>query len=191
MYAAIRSDHYFAHLSSLLYHSPLEARRYSRDQLKISQSLWPEEAIRIAMGFYSAGSGSRSLTDGLAHAGAHLMEFASMSPTDFKLVYIDKCKTSRLESLKDFEDALRAHPTSPTYWKADIRMMIEQHKMNLKAPTRLTCDPLRARTSDEKSAELELQRSVYRYGELLHWWPQMVLIAKELKANGIQLGRRL
>jgi hypothetical protein len=75
---------------------------------------------------------------------------------------------------------------SPEFWANDVRGYIKILRDS--AARKDYCIPLDLMQQHNASEAQELsQHLVFRFGQLLYWWPNMVEVAKGLKADGQKL----
>jgi len=180
-------DGYFAHLPWALLHAPVENRRY-----------WPGEIIRSASGFdmdkviiecvksFEFGPGKRDGKERLHALGKHLMELGSLPLEDFEEFVRIQAWHTNSSFISMMENHLRRRGESPDYWANDVKKYIDILRRSMtREDYWVPLDLLDGRSVDE-ARELA-QRLVLKFGQLLHWWPEMVEVARGLRSHGQRL----
>jgi hypothetical protein len=114
------------------------------------------------------------------------MEQASMpSPDFFEFARVQRWR--RLSRQIGFlENALRSYGNTPDFWARDIELYISSLREAVQDENRSALvDSSDNHNSDE--ACRASQRMVFNFGHMLHWWPEIVDVAKRLRARGQRL----
>lgn len=181
-------DSVFGHLPWALLHAPVEARRF-----------WPGELFRSASGSDVAklliacmqscdfGPGQREGYARLQALGRHLMDIGGMPLHDFEVFVHMHTWQSNSTFIALMEEHLHVHRESPTYWATDVRKYITMLRQALMHKDYWV--PLDLVDGKNLDATKQLaQRIVYRFGQLLFWWPALVQATRELRSLGCRLG---
>jgi hypothetical protein len=115
--------------------------------------------------------------------GRHFIQIGTMSAKDNEEFLRLQVLRSRSNLLMRLESLLQKYDESPAFWANDLKRHIRvQRAALLQKDYIVPPDLLRSRTRDEA---LQLnQRMIYRFGELLYWWPRLVETARTLRAQG-------
>ena len=184
------SNSLFGHVPFALVHSPIEQR-----------SFWGGEVIRSASGFDTARLVIESINMyqpdpaigdevGLRSLGKHLLELGALPLKDFEAAVRSQARKTSREFIAAAQDQLDACFHSPAFWANDVKeylAILSQHTE--RADYAIPLDLLSGRSSED-ARELA-RRLICRFGELLCWWPNIVRIARNLKSEGLELGRLL
>jgi hypothetical protein len=178
---------YFAHLPVALFHTPLEQRTF-----------WPGEIFRTAAGSDIAkllinsirtfeSKNSSDDRENLQALGQYLIDLGTMPLTDFIEFSRFQAWRNGLLLVELMEQQLSRYQESPTFWANDVKKYLHQLQQALVKPHYwLPLDLLSNRTIDE--VQILSQKLVYKFGQLLYWWPAIVSTTKELHEQGHQLG---
>jgi hypothetical protein len=88
------------------------------------------------------------------------------------------------------EGQLRQYGGQPGFWAEDVRQVLAGLREDLPRPDSAVPTDLRSAFGEDGAREM-LPRLVRRFGELLQVWPDMVEAARELRARGEGVARRL
>jgi FkbH-like protein len=180
---------FFGHLPYALLHEPVETRKF-----------WPGEIFRTASGFDTAKliidcikscdlgpNYHRSAADNLRKLGNHLTEIGSLSHSDFQeFIRLQVWQTSRT-FITLAETYLHTYQDSPYYWKNDLQKYIELLCQSLTRDDYfIPLDLMQNR--DIAQAQILAQRIVFKFGQLLTWWPALVQVSQQLRVQGQRLG---
>jgi hypothetical protein len=180
---------YFCHLPQALLHAPTTDRRF-----------WPGEIIRSASGFdidkviieciksLEFGPVKKDGEEKLRSLGKHLMELGSMPFADFEEFVRTQAWNTNSQFISLMEDRLRLHRESPDYWSNDVKKYISILRQSMtRRDYWVPLDLIEGRSIDEVR-ELT-QRLVFNFGQLLYWWPEIIEVARDLRAQGQRLAK--
>lgn len=177
-------DGYFAHLPWALVHSPVENRSFWRGEILRSSS--GIDFYRLISACITSLDFVDSETNGkerLRKLGKHLEQVGNLPPRDFEqFVRLQVWREASL-FISKLENLLRVRHGAPEFWANDIRQYIANLRQALtREDGWIPLDLLYGRGHDE--ARRLTQRLVRKFGGLLYWWPEMVEVARELRADG-------
>jgi hypothetical protein len=177
----------FAHLPWLLSHEPSGRSGYS-DPHSERKDVRPYDVIAFAadnLGFKHARAGTR---EKIAAFGTFVKQFGSMPPADFKADLRKIRATKLVNAVASCIRVLDEYPSSPLYWRDAIQKTLKFYEESLKvSDTAIPPDMLKGRSEDEA---IEIYRNlIFRFGELLVWWPYIMNATKELKEQGFRLAK--
>jgi hypothetical protein len=132
------------------------------------------------------GDEARNLCD----LGQHLSRLGALPLADFEdhaRVLLLRARTVELGQL---EAVLAAYRGTPAWWARDVDRAAAALRAVIADPGLALPVDLAAQRSDDE-ARRTVQRLVRRHGELLQAWPALLGAARDLRAEGLRLGRRL
>jgi hypothetical protein len=132
------------------------------------------------------GDEARNLCD----LGQHLSRLGALPLADFEdhaRVLLLRARTVELGQL---EAVLAAYRGTPAWWARDVDRAAAALRAVIADPAMALPRDLAAQRSDDE-ARRTIQRLVRRHGELLQAWPALLGAARDLRAEGLRLGRRL
>lgn len=180
-------DAYSGHLPAAVLHAPVEARAYGRDFLKESAS--GTHMYKIILACLSSLQLWRSVSDErlrLQTFGKHLMEVASMPGRDFEEFVRVQLWRMQSDTIAHLEGYMYYCRRSPDFWADDVQYYIHNLRSALTTESFIIPrDLLDGRSPDE--ARKVSQRLVFKFGQLLYHWPELVEAAKTLRARGRRL----
>jgi hypothetical protein len=108
------------------------------------------------------------------------MELGSMSPAEFQQFLRLKISQTAGLFISRMEDQLRACATAPKFWANDVEKYMDVLRRSVaREDYFIPLDLMLGRNGS--SAEELSQRLVFKFGQLLHWWADIVEAAKMLK----------
>ncbi len=180
-------DGYLGHVPYALLHAPVENRRFWRGEIFRSASGYDIDKLMIdCIKSFEFGPSKADEKERLRALGRYLMELGSMPIRDFQeFLRVQAWRTISV-FIDLMEDRLLNCGGSPEFWANDVRRYIEILRES--ASRKDYCIPLDLMQQRSAGEARELsQRFVFKFGELLYWWANMVEVAKALKANGQRL----
>jgi hypothetical protein len=185
-----RQDSCFATIPWDLVHTPKEERSYPTDQLYLEDHFWPVDAVVTALQSFQYPIDQKSLTETLSSLGEHLMNFGSLPFGQYRELVGRYRQFTQAQNIKTYADLLDRYPKSPAYWVKDVKKMIELTKKTALQPLALAPGQM-IETLGLEEAEKLLQKLLFRFGELVKWWPDIVKTAKDLRRKEIRLAQLL
>jgi hypothetical protein len=128
--------------------------------------------------------------ESLRALGRHFISLGNSNPTDFDEFVRVGLWQMKSTSIAILEEELNSRKAAPDFWSADVVKSIELLRRSLldethKPPREL----LEGRSVDE--ARRLMKSLIYKFGQLLDCWPEMVASAGNLRARGVRLGTPL
>jgi hypothetical protein len=178
---------YIAHLPWAVMHVP-EARKYSAADTWEKPFVHSIDNVVLAcFASFNYPPGMMRDTERLRTVGQHLMNLGSSSLNAFEefiRIYLWHLRSANITAL---EEELASNKDAPDFWSHDVAKQIELLRQSLLEEVyQPPKDLLDGRSNDE--ARRLTQRLILKFGELLYWWPQIVVTAKSLRADGVRLG---
>jgi hypothetical protein len=183
------ADSCFGHLPWALLHAPEEHRRF-----------WPGEIFRSAAGFdldklmigciqaCTFGPEVRTGKARMRALGQYLVELGSVPLADFDTYLRLQAEQTMGACIALTEQHLQMCGEAPAFWANDVRKYIAFVRQALTRPDYcIPLDLLNERSPEE--AQRLAQRLVYRFGQLLSWWPTIVEVAQDLRKRGQRLAQ--
>lgn len=185
------NDGYFGYLPSAILHAPPDRRAYSPGDLEeFASGVRMCNVILACINSLNAWPGLLDARERLHALGDHLTSVASLPRQDFEEFVLVHLYRMQSEYLSFLEGSLQAYEESPEFWARDVEKYLDAVREAIKRRDYVVPqDLLNGRGADE--ARQLSQRLVFRFGQLLRWWPEMVEAAKSLRAQGQSLARPL
>jgi hypothetical protein len=174
----------FGHLPWALLHAPVEPRKF-----------WPGELFRSASGSdmakllidclqsFDGGANQRDGSEQLRALGQHLMTLGSLNLPEFAEFTRLQAKHTNSVFIALMEEYLQKYGESAAFWAADVKKYRDLVCQALMRPDYwIPLDLVSGRGLEETQALA--QRLVYKFGQLLYWWPDMVEAARDLRTQG-------
>jgi hypothetical protein len=179
----------FAFLPHLLLHAPVESRNF-----------WPGEITRRASGLdlhtlFQVLIASHvfppdEFTDkqNLQRLGKYLEELGQLDQSDFEIFVRQLVGKHVTESIATFENRLQEGSDTPAFWANDVRKYILMMRDSLtKQEWNIPLELLYGRNITE--TRKLTQKLVFKYGQLLFWWPSLVEAARHLRSRNERLAQ--
>jgi hypothetical protein len=124
--------------------------------------------------------------------GNHIMEIGSLPLDEFE-EYIGTLLLKRLSNdITSLEDKLHLFGEQPAYWSIDVKKRVETLSQVMANNPLLAMKNLLGYKANKPGNGGEIiQTIIYKFGELLHWWPQIISATKTLRDRGIRLGQSM
>jgi hypothetical protein len=182
-------DKNVAFLPHTLPHLPMDTRSYSPNLWEFTGKNFCEMMISLE-NTLPKNISSTSGKERMQQLGKHLMDLASLSVTDFiQVVSVQRLKeiSWRITSL---EKLLKVYSDGPEYWKSDVRTQIMFLQKSLQGKQYFIPYDIKDKRTSSESVNL-MSQLVYRYGELLYWWPTILEVRREFPNNNLNCVRFL
>jgi hypothetical protein len=177
-------DGYFGYLPAAVFHDPMDPRAYTPGFLKTSAARTDMYKIIVA-GLISFQIG-RTVLDAsrrLQTFGSYLMEIASMPQQDFEEFMKVQLWRMHSDAIAYFEGYLRHCRRSPGFWADDLEYYIHNLQTALTQESIIVPQDLIGIGSTKQVRKVS-QRLVFRFGQLLCHWPELVAAARVLRDQG-------
>ena len=182
---------YAAHLPWVLHHSPVENRRFWLGEIfRSSSGIDFSTLILACIKSVEFGPADDTEVRRLKKLGKRLEQVASTSIQDFE----EFAHAQILRELSTFTDGLEGRlkelNNAPKYWADDVERYIDTLRESLSdKQSFVPLDLLYGRTISE-ARELT-RRLVCKFGQLIHWWPEIMEASRSLRSQGHRLASRL
>jgi hypothetical protein len=180
---------WFAHLPWSLLHLPMEVRNFSEGEITRSAAGVDIDAlVSVLLKSYEFEGEEADGASKLKKIGAHLETIGTMPAPEFA-EFTRTMVVGEIEALILYlEERLSDSSHAPDYWKRDIEKCVAVLRQSaLREAVYLPLDLLYNRSPDE--AREKTRRLVQKFGQLLHWWPEMRLAAHGLRESGHRLAQ--
>jgi hypothetical protein len=176
-------DIYFGHLPSTILHAPMETRSYSTDEILKTATKFrfcdlAAACIRLAdfrLGMSDEGERVLAL-------GKHLMELGNLTLSNFEeLLRFQICRFMS-NYIMGLENLLKLHREKPEFWAKDVRRFVGVLRESLIKDLYLVPQDV-VEVRDPIEIRRQTQRLIYKFGELIYWWREIVNGAKRLRAR--------
>jgi hypothetical protein len=176
---------YIAHLPWALLHMPMPPRHHQINDL-VKGTSGIEFYILLQALMSSADQGHSCVEKGMKELGSYLQTVGSLPRRDFdELAHSSLLREAHL-FISHLESILTSSGEAPDYWVADLKQVIQNMRESFRRQeVSVPLDLLRKRNLDE--AREMTRRLVFKFGQLLCWWPEMVEAARKLKREGYRL----
>jgi hypothetical protein len=178
---------YVAHLPWAVMHVP-ELRKYSE------ADLWEKpfmhtmyDVVLVCLQSFNYPPGMMSAAERLRALGQHFINLGKSGLNafeEFVRIYLWQMASTNISSL---EEELMNRKDAPEFWSRDFAKHIERLRQSLTEEVYKPPQDLLERSGIDEARRLT-QRLIFKFGELLYWWPEIIATAKTLRANGTRLG---
>lgn len=176
---------YIGHLPWAIFHNPAKTRTYRPDEFWQQATRIPMIGIVMAC-VYAFPPGHADGKDKLQALGKYLIDLGSLKPEEFAELVRINLWNFKSGFVSAAENHLRIYRESPDFWAADLNEALGcLFEAIVKSDYVIPSDLLDGRSLDE--ARQLSQRLVYRFGQLLYWWPEIVKAAGALRRRGERL----
>lgn len=179
------------HLPWALVHDPMDSRAYAADSVwKAGARLALPDVVISCLSMIDLGPAKPDGAERLRFLGTHLMELGSLPLRDFEWILRNVLWIRGGSSIDHLERLLEQHGSTPAYWAQDVRRAQDALRQALPREDYVVpVDLLEGRTPAE-ARELS-KRVVFKFGQLLQAWPDIVAAAKDLRSRGVSLSKEL
>ncbi len=177
-------DAYIAYLPWALLHIPVETRSFSRGEI-IRSGSGIDFMVYILTLLRSLNLSDSNVDQAgkLQRLGKHLEALGRMNLDDFRNYLRERLLSEAAAFISHLESRINTSERRLRSWVNDIERYIDVlRKSTLGEGFDVPMDLLYSRRLD--AARSLAQRLVLRFGELLYWWPEMVDVARKLRAEG-------
>ncbi len=176
-------DGYFGHLPTAVLHSPMETRAYYPAFLKESAARTDMNKIILAgLISFQMGRVVLDVSRRLQTFGKHLMEIASMPQEDFEEFIRVQLWRMHSDTIQLMEGYLQHHRGIPAFWATDVENYLHHFHTALIKESFVVPQDLLGNRNDEEARKLS-QQLVFKFGQLLYHWPELVAAARSLRAR--------
>lgn len=182
-------DGYIGHLPLAAIHDPKEKWKFSPETIR-SWAPRISEIIILLVQSFEAPSGERYPEAKIAALGRYLVELSSLPSSEFEEFIKIKWLAQLSQYIDYLEGTLSIYNYAPDYWAEDVAAHIETVRAQSISDALIMPSDLLEGRSEEESKKL-FQKLVYKFGELLIWWPIIVELAKKLRSSGQGLLKRV
>jgi hypothetical protein len=171
---ATLDDACYAHLPYTLLHTPPEQRSYDNEIKENVASFMSSFNIVISCirGLSAPDGQMRGTGDNIERLGRHLTFIGSLPLAEFEEFVRLQLTRSLNAQATALERVLRIHRRSPAYWAKDVEQYLETLRKTLLKDRFIPINLARGRGAEE--ASLLIQRLVYKFGQLLCYWPAII-----------------
>lgn len=176
-------DVYFGHLPSTILHAPMEARSYSTDEVLKSATRFrfcDLAAACIRSADFRLGMSDER--ERLLALGKHLMELGKLALSDFEELLRFQIWWFMSNYIMRLENLLKLHREKPEFWAKDVRRFVGALRETLIKDLYLVPQDV-AEGREPIEIRRQTQRLIYRFGELIYCWQDIVNGAKRLRAQ--------
>jgi hypothetical protein len=176
-------DGYFGHLPTAVLHSPIDTRAYFPAFLEQSAARTDMNKIILAgLISFQMGRVVLDVSRRLQTFGRHLMEIASMPQEDFEEFVKVQLWRMHTDTIQQMEGYLQHYQRDPAFWAKDIENYLHHFHTALIKDSFVVPQDLLGSRNAEVARKLS-QQLVFKFGQLLYHWPELVEAAKSLRAR--------
>jgi hypothetical protein len=182
------NDAYVGHLPYALLHSPPNQRTFSPGEMFRSASGYDLAKLMLdCVALFSDRIGRTDPIADLQALGRSLAELGRVRVEEFARIVHSQAKKTAGAAISELEDSLLTYNNTPGFWAADVNKYIDILRQNVARDDYAI--PLDLLTSGRTMGEARLlaQRLVWKFGELLRLWPEMVETARVLRTRNCRL----
>ena len=182
---------YFAHLPSAIVHAPAEERSFDGSAVWKTATRFHlcDVIAACVMSFeYRADVlDTIDTKDRLGLLGKHLITLGTMPLTAFEEVL--RIQTFRLKGnhIVALENLLAKYNEAPAYWARDVRKYIGVLREALLRENYILPQDISLQGRRPEDVRRQTQRLVYKFGQLLHWWTEIIETARRLRTQNRRL----
>jgi hypothetical protein len=178
---------YLGHLPFTILHAPMDARSYSADELLKGATKFrfcdlAAACIRSA-DFRFGMSDER---ERLLALGKHLMDLGNLALSDFEEFVRFHIWRFMSNYIMTLENLLKLHREKPEFWAKDVRRFVGILRETLIKDLYLIPEDV-AEGREPIEIRHQTQRLIYKFGELIYWWQEIVNGANRLRARNCRL----
>jgi hypothetical protein len=118
--------------------------------------------------------------------GNYLMKLGALPLEEFEEIVRGRLWEIQSGQITSLERRLHSHAAPPDYWVEDIHKQVEALRKAMTDPHYVVPLDLRLECDMEEARHLS-QQYVWKFGQLLQAWPEIVAAAKRLRSQGIRL----
>jgi hypothetical protein len=177
-------DGFFGYLPWMIVHAPPDQRRYAESDMWHSPlTFYLGHVVSACIGSVDLRSCLFDERERLRLLGNHLITLGKMPIIDFVEFVQIQMNRSRSFYAAFLGKELEASKDPPLYWANDIKKTLEILRNRMLAKLEAPYD-LQPNRSWEK-AWSDTQHIVFRFGQVLYWWPDIVKTAGRLSGEGV------
>jgi hypothetical protein len=182
-------DSLFAHLPYALLHLPVEPRAFSQGEIFRNASGIDIDAL-VSILIRACEVDGYAMTGGenLRRLGLYLQELGASPLPDFISVTHKLVLDEATQLIAHFQGTLEARNDSPAFWAKDVERCIAIMEQHFKHPESVAPLDLTYDRSAHEGLRLA-QTLVYKFGQLLYWWPEVVAATRALREEGHRIGQ--
>jgi hypothetical protein len=141
------------------------------------------DMLRYCIKAFETSFGYMPAEERLRAMGRHLMDFGAMPQDDFEEFIRIQFWEESSGIINRAEELLQQFEYSPDFWANDL----ESYANNLRN-TLLAKESIIPFDLEDSEAPLKFtQELIHQFGELLHWWPDIVKATKQLRGDGCRI----
>lgn len=164
---------YASHLPWVLPHIPPQQRSFPVQHMF---AVGPRTLLWACINSFNPMA-TKPPAEQLRKLGQHLEEVGCLSETTFEEILRSSIWRSMSSLILELEERLQnGYESPPAFWMRDARSFIELARQSALTPV----DQLYELEGGRGAAQL----LIFRFGQVLAWWPQIVETARHLRAEG-------
>jgi hypothetical protein len=182
-------DSYSSHLPSGVLHFPV-LERFNDHETVIRETghASPSEIIKACLMDYKNYPEGEPIEGKFKGLGMHLMNIGMLPSEKFQEFLRLRLFKNKSDEIAFLEKFLSEQQDAPEYWARDIKDYIRALRNGLTEDNFIIPERLLVDRSPEEALKL-MKNFIYKFGQLLHCWPELVQAAKEIKERGITAAR--
>ena len=174
-------DGYFGHLPTAVLHSPVDTRAYFPAFLEESAARTDMNKIILAgLISFQIGRVVLDVSRRLQTFGKHLIEIASQPQEDFEEFVKVQLWRMHSDTIQQMEGYLQHYRRIPAFWARDIDNYLHYFHTALIKDDFVVPKDLLGRRNAEEARKLS-QQLVFKFGQLLYHWPEIIASARALR----------
>lgn len=169
---------------------PGESRSWSLNPKRSKGTYLPPYQLLVLsyLGLSSCFRGSYSLSYGLSFVGSYLQYLAGLPIQEYRDVLIERYWARTSKDMNAWSELLKRNPDAPSHWRAMVQHTLEDIEEKCKYGVTLAPERLVEQVGRERAEEITRQL-VWKYGELLSFWPKIRDASRGLREKGVQLAQ--
>jgi hypothetical protein len=180
-------DVYFGHLPSTILHAPMETRSYNTDEILNSATKF--RFCDLAAACIGSADFRIRMSDErerILALGKHLMELGNLALSDFEELARLQIWRFKSNYIMTLENLLKLHREKPEFWAKDVKRFVGILRETLIKDLYLVPQDV-AEGREPIEIRHQAQRLIYKFGELIYWWREIINGAKRLRERNCRL----
>lgn len=179
---------YTAHLPWAILHTPVQKRLYARDHFKYSGTKTRiNDFIMACVLTFNSLPGVTDKKEKLRALGTYLMDVGSLEKPDFEHFMRLQLWRNMSNYASLLENQLRIHKKSPDYWVKDVEDSLSSVREAILKKEFIVPHDLIDKHGFEGARNLA-PRLIFKFGQLLYYWPDMIEATKSFRLRNKRLG---
>jgi hypothetical protein len=175
---------YVADVPRAILHVPNRSGTYDRDAvMQSARGITMHSLIIACLNTRRFWLGQDDNAERLKALGKHFVEIGSMDLGDFEEFVRIQLWREQANAMANLERDFLDYDDPPGYWAHDLREYMTEMRMAFTKADYVVPTDLRGNRSLEQARKLS-RELVFKFGQLLYCWPDIVAVARSLRTKG-------